>query len=376
MTIAVELKKEGIQVIRPLDTLTINSIAKTVSEKLVQAFPEQNLNSQELFIKLSRLNMYFAKMPSGLSKAKYYYRNKTIYFDENLDLSSNSTYSIHECLHFLQELRDEKDNLIRLGLCDFTSSRLPGIALNEAAVQLMSSKALQMQADSVKYFDITLPTYSPFHYALECNLIHQMAYITGDYVLYNSTLYSNTSFEDKFIALTNKHAFHKIQKNMDRLMDLEDELSFESSKLENIEDTDKAISKIIFRINDLRNTIGQQFLETQNLILTSYFESYFKQIESIEQIDVYRKKLYSYKDLIGSADNYTFFNDYYIEKMAALENRRMELENALYNKDSEVSLTIVKHNFFTDFFKKLKRLVVGNIAYDEKVNQTISNNSK
>lgn len=376
MTIAVELKKEGIQVIRPVDTLTINSIAKNVSEKLVQAFPEQNLNSQELFIKLSRLTMYIAKMPSGLSKAKYYYKNRTIYFDENLDLSSNSTYSIHECLHFLQELRDEKDHLIRLGLCDFTNSRLPGIALNEAAVQLMSSKAIQMQTDSVKYFDITLPTYSPFHYALECNLIAQMAYITGNDVLYRSTLFSDTSFEDTFITLTNKRAFRMIQKSMDRLMDLEDELSLESSRLENIEDTDKAISKIIFRINALRNTIAQQFLQTQNLILTSYFESYFKRIHTIEQIDAYRKKLYCYKDLIGTAENYTFFNDYYIEKMAALEYRRMELENTLYNKDSEVSLTIVKHNFIVDLFKKLKRLVVGNIAYDEKVNQTISNNSK
>ena len=63
MSIKAELKKEGIEVIKPLDTFTIISVAKKVATKLVIAFPDQNLNYDDLFIKLSRLNMYIAKMP-------------------------------------------------------------------------------------------------------------------------------------------------------------------------------------------------------------------------------------------------------------------------------------------------------------------------
>ena len=71
MSIDLELKKEGIEIIKKLDTLTINSIAKNVSEKLVAAFPNQNLEKQDLFMKLSRLDMYVTKMSEGLSTAKY-----------------------------------------------------------------------------------------------------------------------------------------------------------------------------------------------------------------------------------------------------------------------------------------------------------------
>lgn len=364
MSIETDLKKEGIQIVHPLDTLTVNSIAKNVSEKLVLAFPDQNLDAKELFIKLSRLNMYLAKMPSDLSNAKYYYKNKSIYFNEKIDTSALDVYAIHECLHYLQELRDSKNNLIQLGLCDFTNSHLPGIALNEAAVQLMSAKSLLTKLDVVKYFDITLPTYSPSHYALECNLINQMAYITGDYTLYHSTLYSNSNFENKFILLTNKRAFYTIQNNIDKLMDLEEDLSNETSKLEYIEDTDKAISKIVNTITHLKTKIQQLFIATQEVILTSYFDAKFKTISTLEQIDTYRKCLYNYKDLIGSTENYSFFNNYYIKKMVALEMQHNLLENSLYQMNNNVSLIPLKHNLIIDLFKKIKKLFLKNTTFD------------
>ena len=70
MTIEQELTKEGIEVIRTLDRITINSIAKSVADKLVDSFPNYNLNENDLFMRLSRLNMYVAKMPDSLSCAK------------------------------------------------------------------------------------------------------------------------------------------------------------------------------------------------------------------------------------------------------------------------------------------------------------------
>ena len=57
MSIETDLKKDGIEVIKPLDTLKINSIAKNVSQKICEAFPNYGFNQNDLFIKLSRLNM-------------------------------------------------------------------------------------------------------------------------------------------------------------------------------------------------------------------------------------------------------------------------------------------------------------------------------
>ena len=65
MSIKSDLKKDGIEVTEKLDTLKINSIARNISMKICDTFPEFNLNQNDLFIKLSRLDMYKANMPEG-----------------------------------------------------------------------------------------------------------------------------------------------------------------------------------------------------------------------------------------------------------------------------------------------------------------------
>ena len=66
MSIKSDLKKDGIEVTEKLDTLKINSIAMNISKKICDTFPEYGLNQNDLFIRLSRLNMYKAKMPKGI----------------------------------------------------------------------------------------------------------------------------------------------------------------------------------------------------------------------------------------------------------------------------------------------------------------------
>ena len=70
MSINSILKKEGIEIISTLNTLEINKIASKIAEMLCSTFPEHNLNQSDLFISISRLNMYIAKMPSDSAKAK------------------------------------------------------------------------------------------------------------------------------------------------------------------------------------------------------------------------------------------------------------------------------------------------------------------
>ncbi len=169
----------------------------------------------------------------GIS-AKYFYKNNSIYFDCNLDVNNLTDVAVHECIHYLQEKRDQKGNIIRLGLCDYSGSNLPGVGLNEAAVQLMSAKALNLSYENVKYFDINLQSNTPTYYPLECALVNQMAYVIGEDVLFDSTLHSNNNFKDIYISLTSEKEFNKIQKNIDLLIDAQGDLESLFSSLDNV----------------------------------------------------------------------------------------------------------------------------------------------
>ena len=54
MNIEKELKKNGITVIDKLDTLSINTLAKNIAQKLCRAFPNQRFIAPKLFIAISR----------------------------------------------------------------------------------------------------------------------------------------------------------------------------------------------------------------------------------------------------------------------------------------------------------------------------------
>lgn len=72
MSVESDLRKDGIEVIEALNTLKINSIARNISQKICETFPEYGLNQNELFIRLSRLNMYKAKMPERNGRSKLF----------------------------------------------------------------------------------------------------------------------------------------------------------------------------------------------------------------------------------------------------------------------------------------------------------------
>ena len=314
MNIKSVLKKEGITNIRPLDILTINKISKNISHKLYETFNEHNINESDLFISISRLQMYFAQMPEDASAAKYFYKNQSIYFNDKFSIDEIEEFAIHECIHYLQEIKDEKGNLLRLGLYDISEGSNKGMGLNEAAVQLMAATASGAPIDKVKYYDLFLVTESPEYYPLQCVILKEMMYFTGNYPLYHSTLYSDDVFKNTFSSKFGKRAYYKIEKNVDELLTLEALLNTLATEVK-YTNRQRKIKQTNQLIDQCKDKIANLFIETQDFIIELCFETEFNEIRTMEDLKYFKSRIYNFKDIIGYTADYDFYNKYYIKKM-------------------------------------------------------------
>ena len=357
MSVESDLRKDGIQVVEKLDTLTINSLARNISKKLCETFPNFGLNQNELFIKLSRLDMYVAKMPEGMAEANYFYKNSSIYYNEHIPPEDREEFAIHECIHYIQEIKDKKNYLLRMGLCDYTEFKIYGLALNEAAVQLMSSKVIGIPKDYVKYFGLNFETTSPSYYPLECCLVNQLSFLIGEDILFESTIHSNDNFKEECAKYLSPKVFMQIQSSLDDIMYHEEDIIKLNNKIAQNDDRNKKVDNMLKKIDELKNEISLIFLRTQNLIISNYFDTAFEQITNLENLETYRKKLYSFRELIATTEGYTFFNNYYIEKMSQLEHKYNVLENG--GSETAINFSTKEEKKIISFFKKLKNLLFG-----------------
>ena len=72
-------------------------------------------------------------------------------------------------------------------------------------------------------------------------------------------------------------------------------------------------------------------------------------IATTEEIEIYRTKLYDYKNYIGITENYSDFNNYYLDKMIALDDKYEAILN-------NVALVVVKENTISKMFKRIKNI--------------------
>ena len=367
MSINSTLKKEGINVIGKLNTLEINKIASNISERLVAAFPEHGINQSDLFISIARLDMYIAEMPNDMAMAKYFYKNNSIYFSKDMDLTNLHALALHECIHFIQEVKNKQGKLLRLGLYNMEGRTSSGMALNEAAVQHMASVAYNANMDTVKYYNMEFATESPDFYPLQTALLNEMIYFTGSYPLYHSTLYSNDVFKNTFIAKSNARTYAQIEKNFDLILEYESQLSNQVYKLSICSDEQKGINKINrinSKIDAYKKVILEKTLETQNIILFNCFTNELASIKTLEDIQEFRNNMDNFENLIITTENYNYFNSFYDDMMSKLEEKEeflLKYGNILDMDSITLELSTVQEQtygfqFFKRLFSKLKLL--------------------
>ena len=355
MSIESDLKKDGITVIEPLDTTRVNVIAKNVSKKIVAAFSNLGFDFDTLYERFSKLPMYIADMPEGMSEASYFYKNSAIYFRDGMGLADLEKFAVHELIHNFQEQKNEKGDLTRLGLCTFKGSKPTGMALNEAAVQLLASNILENTFETATYYDITFSTVSPNCYPLLCNLIYQMAYVTGEEVLFESTFNSNDHFKNKFTALCGENVYNQISNYFDKILETEEKIIKISNKIQKTELSTAKVDSLYKKSDELKKQLKSAYFSTQELIISSYFTNSLKTLITSDDVDRFRKKLYSFQDIIGTTTNYFFFNNYYIQMMEKLDSRYDSLSD--YLDDDNTYLIPKKENKFTKIINYIKKLI-------------------
>ena len=358
MNIEYLLKREGISNIVELDAGSIKAISKDIAIKLCLAFPEHDLDRQALYNSFCNLNMYMADLPKDSSGAKFISGSDSIYFNRDLDVSAIPDIAMHECIHYIQESR-LLGKTTPVGLTSFSS----GLALNEAGIQLMASEANMSDMVGEKYFDITINTISPNYYPLECTLVNQLSYFTGTYPLYHSVLNSDEVFKNTFCAKFNQRIYNRIVRQLDKLLHMENTLNSYINELENADKVND-IKELNRLISEQKQNIKRLFFNIQNFVIRNCFASEYNHINTMEDLHDLKIKLYNFKNIIGTSDGYTFYNDFYRDLMNAFENKKEELlkygEISLF-KEECTALTIVgqtkeKFDFIRILIKKLQKL--------------------
>ena len=343
MNIEKSLQKDGIIVTEKVPTDIVLNITNNISKKIASTFPDFNLKPSEIFAKLFSLNMYKAQMPEGMQEASYCYKNSSIYFNSNIANEDLEEFAIHECLHFLQEIRDENNNITKMGLANYTKSKVKGTGLNEACVQYLSSKIIGIEPDFEKYYNINIYTPSPSYYPVECALLNELVFFIGEEKLFQSTYFSTDEFKDKVIKYTSEKFYKYIISSFDKILKLEEKII----KLNN-----KRTEKSQIKVEEYRDSIKTIFFETQNLIIKKFFDFEFNQITNLEQLERYRRNISSFDKYIGHTANYTFFNDYLTEMMNKLEHKSNILENGGIE-----TAPVVKAFSVNEIFIKIKNLL-------------------
>lgn len=360
------LKKEGIELVSTLNNEKVSSIANKVAKKICSTFPEHNLNQHDIFSELSKVNMYFADFTNNTIGAKYYYKNQSIYFNRKYELKKLSDLSIHECIHFIQEKRNKSGNLDRFGLYCVNKLTPSGLALNEAAVQLMSTKVSNTKPDYVKYYGLNLYTPSTDYYPIQSALLNQIIYFIGTFPVFHSTLYSDDVFKTTFITKTNKKTYNFIENAFDVLTQYEEELSKLLYSLANNNDT--SIAEILNKkIDETKTNISELTLNVQETILKECFNSEIDKAKDLDTIIDIKNKLLNFKPYLIETDNYDFYNLFCCEILGKLEEKKSFIENygiKSYSNENSQYLPILYNekygiNFFRIVFSKIKKVFPG-----------------
>lgn len=330
MNISRDLEKIGIFPKEELRIEEKNRIARDVTEKLCSNLKELYDCYNELYMRLFNCDMYYADVHEKFGDVFYYYKNNTIYIDSKKDISNIDSYMIHETIHYLQNFskinKDKESN--RAGICQFMEFKLFGLGINEAIVQYITAKALENKIHRINNEAITIATNSENYYKYMTSLVGQILLLIGEKEAIESCLNSTENFENKLYNTFEENT-DKIVKNFDLILE-------ENNK------NDRDESKII-----------EIYMQTQELIYTTYFTKICKRLTTIKEVDTEVEKLEDYSNIVGRLLETTIEEDKFKNFKKDMESKFLKKYIEINKNQSRNSLTIVYKNFINNLWNKI-----------------------
>ena len=166
---------------------------------------------------------------------------------------------------------------------------------------------------------------------------------------------------------SSKETYYKIVENLDLIQDYKENLQKESLYLSYIEYDNQTTNKVLNtqkKIENLKVSIKDLILKTQELILTSCTKSELSLIRTSQDVKDFKNRLYNFKEFLIQSNNYTFFNNYYCQMMEELDVKRELIKkygviNAFENIQENLSLIETRQeklNLFQVAINKLKEV--------------------
>ena len=207
-----------------------------------------------------------------------------------------------------------------------------------------------------------------------CNLILQLIYITSEDIFLDSILNCKEDFEYKIMENCGEGAYITVVNGLDKMLYAEEENiqlfkileKYKQTSNENTDytTTEQEIYKTMAKIENNRKTIKDTYIKLENLILSSYFNRYFSKIETLDDIIVYRRDFYNFKDIYGMSSFENEYNKYYANKIKELEEKRINI----MRKSGQFSLVKTDNkilNIFSKIRATLLKLFKRNIEKEE-----------
>lgn len=327
-----ELKNIGINPIEELSVQERANVAEKVAEKLM-SLNVPGLFYNDILEKLFDTKMCTAKMRNNFGKVSYFYKNKTIYFSQDLDVKNIDENIMRECIHCLQDTRKPHEKLKRIGLCTFDEFKVRGMALNEIGVTYISNKLFNKFDKNKSYA-----------------LLKQILLITGEEVFLDSLLNNNNRFEEKFMEETNSEVlYYKMQNCLDSMFDLEQII-----KRLNLDGRQsKTPEKYLTKINMHKHTLSSKFLEIQYQIYNRYFSRKSELIDNIEGIKKYKEEMFNYSQWLEMSEDELKYTNFVNEKIEKLN--KIEIE--ILRRNSNNSMIVVQEGIMHKIFRAIKKIL-------------------
>ena len=238
-------------------------------------------------------------------------------------------------MHYIQNFNNitKRDN--RAGLCEFTELKIKGLGINEAIAQYITAKALGQKVHRVSNSKIAIYTNSEKYYKYMTSLAMQILYLIGEKEAIDSSINTNEEFETALYNAFEENT-DKILKNFDAILDEN------NSELRD------------------ENKIIQLYMQTQQLIYTTYFNKACKYLTTSKEVDKEVKKLEDYDKIMGTLiEDDTYYNNFWQFKQD-ISGKFFKKYLSINRERTRNSLVVVSNNPIYNLWRKIVNFINGN----------------